>query len=166
MSDVAGFEVRGVLADEAATERLGAVVGARLRPGQAVALLGDLGAGKTCFARGIGRGMGIDDPDAVCSPTYLLVIEHPGPLPMIHIDAYLPDKTRAFLADGGIDYLAERRGVAVVEWADRLADLLPVETLWVTLAPAPCGSGREVVLVDRTAGAFPFLRDVRESLFE
>lgn len=155
------------LPDEAATEALGQFLGERLRPGQAVALIGDLGAGKTCLSRGLGRGLGLDDPDAVCSPTYLLVIEHPGPVPMLHVDAYLPEKTRWFLEDGGLDYLAESAGVVVVEWADRLAGLLPEQTLELTLRPGRGGSGREAVLVDRTLGdsstrAFPWLSEVPE----
>jgi tRNA threonylcarbamoyladenosine biosynthesis protein TsaE len=129
------------LPDPAATEALGAWLGARLRPGQALALTGELGAGKTTLVRGLARGLRVDDPDAVSSPTYLLVIEHPGPAPLLHLDAYLPDKLRAFLADGGLDYLAERRAVIAVEWADRVAELLPEETLWVHLE-AVATSGR------------------------
>ena len=150
------------LVDEEATGLLGEFLGQRLRAGQAVALIGDLGAGKTCLSRGLGRGLGLDDPAAVCSPTYLLVIEHPGPIPMLHVDAYLPEKTRRFLEDGGLDYVAESAGVMVVEWADRLVDLLPVETLEVTLRPGPGGSGREAILVDRTDGAFAWWPEVPE----
>jgi tRNA threonylcarbamoyladenosine biosynthesis protein TsaE len=148
------------LPDAAATAALGRFVGARMRAGQGIALIGDLGAGKTCFARGVGAGLGLDDPGAVCSPTYLLVVEHPGPIPMVHIDAYLPDKARAFLEDGGVDYLAESQGVVVVEWADRLADLLPTETLELTLRPVSDGLGRQVELVDLGGGAFRWLANV------
>ena len=63
------------LADEEATVALGRALGERLRGGQGVALVGELGAGKTCLSRGIGLGLGLDDPAAVCSPTYLLVVE-------------------------------------------------------------------------------------------
>ena len=155
--------VERYLPDEAATEALGVFLGQRLRAGQAVALIGDLGAGKTCLSRGIGRGLGLDDPAAVCSPTYLLVIEHPGPLPMLHVDAYLPEKTRGFLEDGGLDYLAESAGVVVIEWADRLADMLPEETLELTLSPGPDGAGRKVVLVDRNRRGFAWLSEVPKS---
>lgn len=133
------------LPDEAATARLGEDIAAALRPGDVVALSGDLGAGKTTLARGVARGLGVDDPDAVQSPTYLLVVEHPGPVPMLHLDAYLPEKTRAFLIDGGLDYLADVAGVTVVEWAERLADLLPRERLTVELAPDGRG-GRQARL--------------------
>ncbi len=127
------------LADPAATERLGELLGTGLQIGQMLALVGELGAGKTCLARGVARGLAVDEPDEVSSPTYLLVIEHAGPKPMVHIDAYLPAKTRGFLLDGGIDYLEECGGVAVVEWADRIRDLWPPETLEVQLAADEAG---------------------------
>ena len=101
------------------------------------------------------RGLGVDDPDEVCSPTYLLVVEHPGRLTMVHVDAYLPEKTRGFLEDGGVDYLAELDGVLVVEWADRLADLLPPATLWVHLQPDPASGGRRALI--RAEGGFDWV---------
>ncbi|MGA0868578.1 MAG: tRNA (adenosine(37)-N6)-threonylcarbamoyltransferase complex ATPase subunit type 1 TsaE [Planctomycetota bacterium] len=143
------------LADADATVALGALLGARLQPGQALALSGDLGAGKTCLTRGVARGLGVEDPDAVASPTYLLAVEHPGPVPMLHVDAYLPEKTRNFLLDGGVDYLDELSGVAVVEWAERVADLLPTETLRVELRPDPSGrTGRIATVVGPAAFAW------------
>ena len=135
-------ETEVFLPDAAATEAFGEWLGARLQAGQGLALIGEMGAGKTCLTRGVARGLAIEDPDAVASPTYLLVIEHPGPTPLIHIDAWLPDKTRGFLEDGGVDYLAECAGVVVVEWADRLADLLPAETLTLRLDATPEGGRR------------------------
>jgi len=147
-----------VLRGAAATAALGEELGRHLVAGQALALCGDLGAGKTTLARGVGRGLGLDDPAEVCSPTYLLVVEHPGPVPMVHVDAYLPGKLRSFLEDGGVDYLSELRGVVVVEWADRIADLLPAATLWVKLEPTSIGgaAARRALVEDR-ANRFPWL---------
>ena len=105
-----------VLPDADATSALGRALGAGLESGDGVALCGDLGAGKTTLARAIAHGLAVDDPTAVTSPTYLIVVEHPGTPPLIHVDAYLPEKTRAFLLDGGVDYLDELGGVVVVEW--------------------------------------------------
>ncbi|HLU38205.1 MAG TPA: tRNA (adenosine(37)-N6)-threonylcarbamoyltransferase complex ATPase subunit type 1 TsaE [Planctomycetota bacterium] len=141
------------LPDAAATERLGQELGRRLEPGAVLALTGDLGTGKTTLVRGLARGLGVDDPDAVASPTYLLVVEHPGRVPLVHVDAYLPGKLRAFLADGGLDYLAERSGVTAVEWADKVADLLPEDAVWLALEPRRQGGvdGRRAVL--HNAGA-------------
>ena len=165
---MSGTELRLHLADPSATHALGRALGERLAVGQTLALSGDLGAGKTALARGVAVGLGVDDPEDVCSPTYLLLVEHPGPRPMLHLDAYLPEKLRAFLEDGGLDYLLERRGVAVVEWAERLGDLLPPPVLRVDLRPLPAatdggGGGREAVLRD-PAGAFPWVGELARLL--
>ncbi|MFO1051971.1 MAG: tRNA (adenosine(37)-N6)-threonylcarbamoyltransferase complex ATPase subunit type 1 TsaE [Planctomycetota bacterium] len=142
-----------------ATLRLGEELGCRLQAGDVLALIGELGAGKTCLARGVARGLRVEDPGAVASPTYLLVVEHEGVIPMIHVDAYLAPKTRAFLADGGADWLAERAGVVVVEWADRIANLLPEETLTVRLEPRPDGlPGRRAQL--RGPDRFAWIREL------
>ncbi len=130
--------IRLWFADAEATDRFGRALGAHLVAGDVLALTGDLGAGKTGVARAVAFGLGVDDPDAVASPTYLLVVEHPGPIPFVHMDAYLPGKLRAFLADGGVDYLAELRGVVAVEWADRVADLLPAHALAIHLEVSRC----------------------------
>jgi tRNA threonylcarbamoyladenosine biosynthesis protein TsaE len=143
-------------ADPSATERLGQCLGERLRAGDVVGLVGELGAGKTTFVRGLARGLGTEDPDAVCSPTYLLVVEHPGRVRLLHADAYLPAKLQGFLDDGGLDYLLDPRAVIVVEWADRIPKHLPESTLWVSIDLAPDG-GRQVVLAAPASTRFGFL---------
>jgi len=152
-----GVEV--TLPDAAATDRLGRWLGARLRAGDAVGLVGDLGAGKTSLVRGMAHGLGLDDPDAISSPTYLLVIEHAGPVRLLHADAYLPAKLQGFLADGGLEYLFEPVAVAVVEWADRICNLMPAKTLWVDVAVVPNG-GRRAVLRPPAGGGFPWLANL------
>ena len=141
------------LADPTATAALGERLGRVLRAGDALALVGELGAGKTCLARGVARGLGGTDPDAVASPTYLLVVEHEGPVPMLHIDAYLETKVRGFLDDGGLDYLDEAGGVLVIEWADRIRDLWPPRTVVVELVATP--DGGRVATVTWPPGADP-----------
>lgn len=143
-------------ADPAATERLGEWLGARLRAGRVVGLIGELGAGKTTLVRGLARGLGVDDADAVASPTYLLVIEHAGPVRLLHADAYLPGKLLAFLSDGGLEYLCDAEAVVVVEWADRVREHLPADTLWLELSLAP-GGGRRICVHTTEPAAFPFL---------
>lgn len=156
-SSMPSVEVAAALAaDPAATERCGEWFGARLARGDTVGLCGDLGTGKTTFVRGLARGLRLDDPAAVASPTYLLVVEHDGPVPLLHADAYLPGKLAAFLADGGLDYLGERRAVVVVEWADRIRNMLPDNTLWVSLEVAAEG-GRQLLARVRDARHFPWL---------
>lgn len=146
-------------ADPSATDRLGVWLGRHLQPGDTLGLVGDLGAGKTTLVRGLARGLGLDDPDAVSSPTYLLVVEHPGPRPLLHADAYLPQKLVGFLDDGGLDYLLDRRAVVAVEWADRVRDHLPADTLWLMLSVAP-GGGRRAEFRCTEEGRFPFLAEL------
>ena len=118
---------------------------------------------KISFGRGVALGLAVEDPAAVCSPSYLLVVEHPGPRPMLHLDAYFEAKSRGFLLDGGLDYLTEFQGVVVIEWADRLADLVPEESLWLELRPGGGpGGGREAIIDGRLPTAFPWLREIAE----
>jgi tRNA threonylcarbamoyladenosine biosynthesis protein TsaE len=146
-------------ADPAATERLGEWLGRRLRPGDTVAITGELGAGKTTLVRGLARGLGVHDAEAVCSPTYLVVVEHPGRTRLLHADAYLPGKLAAFLDDGGLEYLFDRDAVVVIEWAQHVAAHLPERTLWVELALTPDG-GRDVALRPGPEGGFPFVAGI------
>ena len=145
--------------DPAATERLGEVVGARLDRGDTVALSGTLGAGKTTFVRGLARGLAIDDPAAVSGPTYLLVMEHAGEIPLLHADAYLPAKLQGFLDDGGLEYLFDSGKVVVIEWAERVRKYLPNRVLWVDLEVGP-EPGRAVVVRSDGAGGFAWLKDL------
>ncbi len=116
--------------DRAQTARWGAALGARLRPGDVVALIGDLGAGKTTLAQALAQGLGIEAP--VTSPTFTLIQEYPGPIPMFHFDPYRLERPED-VADLGWEEYFERGGVIVVEWADKVAALLPAERLTLTL---------------------------------
>jgi tRNA threonylcarbamoyladenosine biosynthesis protein TsaE len=113
-----------------ATRDLAARLAAAARPGDLLCLVGDLGAGKTQFAKGFAVGLGIDD--IVASPTFVLMTEYAGRLPLFHIDLYrLADASDA-LAGGLLD---ERQlaGVALVEWAERLGGALPAARLDVVI---------------------------------
>lgn len=145
--------------DPSATERLGEWLGQNLRAGDTLGLVGDLGAGKTTLVKGLARGLELDDPTAISSPTYLLVLEHSGPKPLRHADAYLPEKLTAFLNDGGLDYLLDGASVVAVEWADRVRELLPDNTLWAHLRVG-ADRGRVVELRCNEAETFAFLRDL------
>ena len=103
---------------------------AAARPGDMISLVGDLGAGKTQFAKGFGAGLGITD--TIVSPSFVLMAEYRGRLPLFHVDLYrLADAAEA-MAGGLIDD-RQTEGVTLVEWAERLADALPGERLDVLI---------------------------------
>jgi len=98
------------------TEAEGERLGRTLRPGDLLLLVGPLGAGKTTFVRGLARGAG--SADAVASPTFVLVRNYRGRLPLAHVDLYRLDRAPE-LRDLGLDELLDE-GAVVVEWGDRL----------------------------------------------
>jgi tRNA threonylcarbamoyladenosine biosynthesis protein TsaE len=100
------------------------------RPGDLVCLVGDLGAGKTQFAKGFAVGLGVTD--TVSSPTFVLMTEYEGRLPMFHLDLYRLDDAADALAGGLLDE-RQAEGVVLVEWAERLGDALPAGRLDVVI---------------------------------
>ena len=100
---------------------LGGATGFRLEPGDILALHGELGAGKTCLVRGIARGLGIEE-GSVASPSFTLINEYPGRVPLVHLDGYRLDSAEAFEELGLEDYF-EGEGVLVIEWAEKVPDL-------------------------------------------
>jgi tRNA threonylcarbamoyladenosine biosynthesis protein TsaE len=119
------------LPDPATTEALGRRLAGVLFPGAVVALVGPLGAGKTHLVRAVASGLGAD-PRAVSSPTFVLVQEYQGRLPLFHFDAYRLQGAGAFF-DLGVHEYFESAGVCFVEWADRVGECLPEEHLRITL---------------------------------
>ena len=131
------------LADEAATERLGAALAARLRPRDGVALEGGLGAGKTTLARAILRAAAAQPDLVVPSPTFTLVETYETPRGTFwHFDLYRLDGPEQVFELGWEEARAD--GIALVEWAERLGPLLPPDRLTVALAPE--GAGRRATL--------------------
>ncbi len=121
---------RFVLDNREETLRWGAALGAHLQPGDVVALVGDLGVGKTTLTQAISRGLGVTVP--VTSPTFTLIHEYPGRIPLFHFDPYRLERPED-AADLGLEEYFERGGVVVVEWADKVLALLPPERLTLTL---------------------------------
>jgi tRNA threonylcarbamoyladenosine biosynthesis protein TsaE len=121
------------LADPAATTALGHRLGELVFPGSVVALVGPLGAGKTHLVRAIAEGLGISDPRLVSSPTFVLIHEYAARRPIYHFDAYRLGSAREFF-DLGVAEIFEGEGVCLIEWADKVADLLPMEHLKIALA--------------------------------
>jgi tRNA threonylcarbamoyladenosine biosynthesis protein TsaE len=121
------------LPDLAATEALGRRLAPLLFPGAVVALIGPLGAGKTHLVRAIAVGLGVPDGRLVTSPTFVLIQQYPGRLPVYHFDAYRLPSSAAF-DDLGVQEYFGARGVCLVEWADRVAECLPAECLTIQLS--------------------------------
>ena len=112
------------------TRRLGNAIARCLRPGDLVALVGPLGAGKTCLVAGIAEGLGVEG--RVASPSFIIARHHPGRVPLVHADAYRLSAAEDLLDAGLEDWLAE--AVVAVEWADRVTEVLPDDVVWIEIA--------------------------------
>ena len=117
-------------------ERLGALVPG----GTVIALRGGLGAGKTTFAKGLARGLGV--ADEVTSPTYTIISEYEGRLRLHHIDAYRLSNGEDFDSVGGGELLADSGGVCLIEWSERIEAALPRGTAIADISVEADGSRR------------------------
>ncbi len=108
---------------ETATRTLGQLFGGLAKAGMVVLLNGSLGAGKTCFAKGVGAGLGVTSSAPVTSPSYTLLNIHAGRLPLYHFDLYRLSRVED-LSDLGYDEYAEGEGLTLVEWASRMTGTL------------------------------------------
>ncbi|MGN6106461.1 MAG: tRNA (adenosine(37)-N6)-threonylcarbamoyltransferase complex ATPase subunit type 1 TsaE [Kofleriaceae bacterium] len=130
------------LGDDAATRRAGVTLARLVRGGDAIALIGDLGAGKTTLVGGLVAELG---GGTATSPTFSLVIEYPGGrLVVWHVDLYRIERERELIELGLDDLLGDRRGVCVIEWADRFA-VMPADHLRLELVHA--GAGRQLTAI-------------------
>lgn len=128
-----------------ATQAAGARLADELGPGDVVALTGELGAGKTCFTQGLARGLGVTG--RAVSPTFVLINEYRGRLAVHHVDAYRTASLTELL-DLGLEELFGGDGVTIVEWADKLAPLLPARTVHVHIEGV--GDEPRVITVSRS----------------
>jgi tRNA threonylcarbamoyladenosine biosynthesis protein TsaE len=122
--------VRLHTASSEATKALAAVVAEHVRPGDLLLLVGDLGAGKTTFAQGFARALGVEEP--VTSPTFTLARTYPGRLRMHHVDVYRLDRM-AEVGDLALGELIDSNGVTLIEWGDAIVAALPRVYLEVRL---------------------------------
>jgi tRNA threonylcarbamoyladenosine biosynthesis protein TsaE len=122
--------------DAAATRALGAALATVAEPGDMLCVVGELGAGKTQLAKGFGAGLAVTDP--VVSPSFILMAEYRGRLPLFHLDLYRLDGAADALEGGLLDE-RERMGVTIVEWAERLGPATPEGRLEIVIE----GSGDE-----------------------
>ena len=111
--------------------------------GSVIALYGDLGAGKTAFVRGLACGLGYGG--RVTSPTFAIVNEYPGDIPLFHFDMYRLGSSDDLFDIGWDDYLM-RGGVCVVEWSERVADALPPDALSVRITAGNSEDTREILI--------------------
>lgn len=115
-------------ADE--TVRAGYLFGTQLTEGDIVGLRGELGTGKTWFTKGIAQGLQVPEKYIVTSPSFVLINEYPGRIPLYHLDVYRLSGARDLMAMG-YEEVFFSRGVTVIEWADKVMDLIPRGSLWV-----------------------------------
>lgn len=124
----------------------GAKLGRKLKPGDVVALIGDLGSGKTVLTKGIAQGLGVKNVKYVNSPTFVIIKEHKGKIPLYHFDLYRLNRSSVIDAENFEEYFYGD-GVAVVEWADRIRGLLPKRHIEVRLSVA--GGGKRKIEITK-----------------
>ena len=129
---------------EQETEQLGEKLAKQLKPGTVIAYDGDLGAGKTAFTRGLARGLGITD--RVTSPTYTIVNEYDGAVPLFHFDMYRLTSSEDLFDIGWEDYL-DRGGILAVEWSQRVEDALE-DALRISIRKDPTEENGRRILIE------------------
>ncbi|OIO32551.1 MAG: tRNA (adenosine(37)-N6)-threonylcarbamoyltransferase complex ATPase subunit type 1 TsaE [Candidatus Omnitrophica bacterium CG1_02_40_15] len=114
------------------TMLIGEKLARKLRPGDIIALSGDLGSGKTTFTKGIGKGLGVKDPKRINSPTFVLIKEYNGRIPLYHLDLYRLDDLKE-IENLAIEEYIYGNGVTVIEWAEKIKSILPEKHISVRL---------------------------------
>ena len=123
---------------------VGAAIAGELKPPQWILLVGDLGAGKTTFAKGLIGGLGSALADEVLSPTFSLIHEYDGPPKVYHIDLYRLDRVPE-LETLGLDDIWDEPAVVLIEWGEKFADQFPDEVMRIEIRDLG-GDDREVVI--------------------
>lgn len=125
------------------TSKIGEQLGKLVDIGNIICLSGDLGAGKTAFTKGIAKGLGVED--YVTSPTYTIINEYEGRLPLYHFDVYRLNDVEEMYELGYEEYFFGD-GVVVLEWADIVKEIIPKERLWITILNSKGDDSREIIM--------------------
>lgn len=128
----------------ARSKEIARAIGEKLREGDVLAMSGELGSGKTCFTGGLAQGLGVDDKYRITSPTFTLINEYPARLKLYHFDVYRLNDYSEF-EDLGYEEYFGGRGVVVIEWAEKIARLLPENTLFLNFEYLDENSRRIVI---------------------
>lgn len=144
------------------TIEFGKRVGNQLIEGDVIALVGELGSGKTWLAKGLALGLGVSPDIVITSPSFSLVNEYEGRYPFYHIDLYRLEGI-ADLQSAGIDHYLNERGVVAIEWADRWPGILPVQRIWVKLAIMN-ENHRQIILSGKHPHAQGILRSIEKEI--
>ncbi|MBI4831925.1 MAG: tRNA (adenosine(37)-N6)-threonylcarbamoyltransferase complex ATPase subunit type 1 TsaE [Candidatus Lindowbacteria bacterium] len=119
-----GVKIQTISHSPEQTTKLGETLGRLLESGDVVALVGELGSGKTVFAQGLARGLGVGPDEYVSSPSFTLVNQYKGRFPIFHVDTYRLG-TEAEMVSLGYEEYFDPNGVTIIEWADKVRGLLP-----------------------------------------
>ncbi|PID75140.1 MAG: tRNA (adenosine(37)-N6)-threonylcarbamoyltransferase complex ATPase subunit type 1 TsaE [Deltaproteobacteria bacterium] len=142
------------------TERFGHILGRGAQPGFLYCLDGDLGAGKTTLTQYIAEALGLEEKLPVSSPSFAIMLEYRGPLPLYHMDFY-----RLYSADDvlglGLDEYFYKRGLCVVEWGKRAAEILPDQQLGISLEV--CGESQRLVSLRATTDYRRLLEEIQQT---
>lgn len=114
------------------TIKIGEKLAKRIKKGSCVALVGDLGSGKTVLTKGIAKGLGVKNPRYVNSPTFVIIKEYKGRLPLYHFDLYRLNRSSVIDTENFEEYFYDD-GVTVIEWADKIRKLLPKKFIEIRL---------------------------------
>ena len=114
------------------TEEFAAKLAADLKPNSVLCLVGELGAGKTAFVRGLAKGLGVSEHEYVRSPTFTLLNIYKGKFPLYHFDLYRLNSTEELLDIGALEYFSAD-GICVLEWANLFPELMPKDSSWIEL---------------------------------
>lgn len=113
------------------TENFAAEFAKSLRPGDVIAFIGGLGAGKTAFVRGLAKGLNLEGE--ISSPTFSLVHEHSGNIPLYHFDMYRISDLDDLYSTGFFDYL-DSGAILAIEWSENIEDVLPENTIYIEIS--------------------------------